>query len=131
MGMVRKLIRINSVGVIILAALFFIYPSLRAVLDIRDPALGEPGVPRFCWRLFKSLTPRYAKWARERVAQGRAEGLATTDISGTEWPLFGSVFYLWGVENLQSAWEAGDHWAGVEPKVFGKDAILAAAELVI
>ena len=100
--MIRKLICINSVALAILAAFFFIYPPIRAVLDIRDPALREPGTPKAAWRLFKKLTPRYANWARERVAQGRAEDLSTTDISGTEWPLFGTVFYLWGVENLQA-----------------------------
>src|SRR5215470_17573039 len=109
--MIRKLICINSVAVIVLAAFFFVYPPFRALLDIRDPALRGPGTPKAAWRLFKNVTPRYAKWAEERIAQGRAEGLATTDISGTEWPLFGSVFYLWGVENLQSAWDAGDHTA--------------------
>jgi hypothetical protein len=35
------------------------------------------------------------------------------------------------VENLQSAWETGDHTAGEEPKAFAKDAIIAASELVI
>ena len=91
--MIRKLICINSVAVAILAASFFIYPPVRAVLDFRDPALREPGTPKAAWRLFKNLTPRYARWAKERVAHGQAEGLSTADISGTEWPLFGSVFY--------------------------------------
>lgn len=130
-GMIRKLICVNSVGVIVLAAVLFIYPSVRAFLDIRDPALREPGIPKAAWRIFKNLTPHYANWARERVSQGRAEKLSTFDISGTEWPLFGSVFYLWGVENLQSAWDAGDHTGGEPPKAFAKDAIVAASELVI
>ena len=128
--MIRKLICINSAAVAILAAFFFIYPPIRAVLDINDPALREPGTPKAAWRLFKNLTTRYANWAKERVARGRAEGLSTADISGTEWPLFGSVFYLWGVENLQLAWDGGDHSAGEEPKSFARDAIIAASELV-
>src|SRR5208337_3677999 len=127
--MIRKLICINSVAVVILATIFCLYPPIRAALDIRDPALREPGTLKVAWRLFKNLTPRYAQWAKERVAQHRAEELSASDISGTEWPLFGSVFYLWGVENLQSAWEAGDHTSAVEPKVFCKDAIIAASEL--
>jgi hypothetical protein len=88
-------------------------------------------MPKAAWRLCKNLTPRYAEWARDRVTQGRAEGLATTDISGTEWPLFGSVFYLWAIENLQTAWDSGDHKNQPEPRVFAKDAIVAASELVI
>ena len=112
-------------------AFFFVYPVGRAVLNIWDPALREPGMPKVAWRLYRNLTPRYATWAKERVAQGRAEGLSTSNISRTEWPLFGSVFYLWGIQNLQDAWDGGDHSAGVEPKIFARDAIIAASELVI
>ena len=129
--MMRKIICINSVVVVLLAAALFIYPPVRAALDICDPALRQPGVPKIAWRLYGNLTPRYAAWAQERIAQGRAESLSTNNISGTEWPLFGSVFYLWGVENLQAAWEAGDHAAGVEPRVFARNAIIASCELVI
>ena len=131
LAMMRRIICINSVVVVLLAATLFIYPPLRAALDICDPALRQPGVPKAAWRLFRNLTPRYATWAHERIALRRSESLSTSDISGTEWPLFGSVFYLWGIENLQAAWEAGDHTAGIEPKVFARDAIIASSELVI
>jgi hypothetical protein len=129
--MIRGIIRFNSIVIVLLAGFFLIYPAVRAMLDIRDPALRQPGVPISAWRLYRNLTPRYAEWAKERVTQGQAEGLSLNDISGTEWPLFGSLFYLWGTENLQTAWDAGDHQAGVEPKVFARDAIIAASELII
>jgi len=129
--MIRKLIGINSVAIVALAAVFLVFPSVRAVLDIRDPALRQPGMPKVAWRLYRNLTPRYAHWARERVAHGRAEGLSTSNISGTEWPIFGSVFYLWGIENLQTDWDGGDHTTGIEPRVYAKDAVIAASELVI
>lgn len=129
--MIRRILCINSVIVLGLAVVFFMYPSIRAVLSIQDSALRQPGIPKAAWRLYRNLTPRYTRWAAERVAQGRAEGLSVSNISGTEWPLFGSVFYLWGIENLQAAWETGDRTAGVEPKVFAREAIIAASELVI
>ena len=129
--MLRKIICANSIIAVLLAAILLVYPSVRAVLNIRDPALKAPGIPQNAWRLERNLTPRYATWAQQRVARGHAEKLSTADISGTEWPLFGSVFYLWAIENLQNAWEAGDHTAGTEPKFFCKNAIVAASELVI
>jgi hypothetical protein len=129
--MIRKILCINSVLMMLLAAALFVYPPVRAALDIQDPALKQGGIPKAAWRLYRNLTPRYASWARERIAQGRAEDPPTSDISGTEWPLFGSVFYLWGIENLQAAWDAGDQGAGVEPSVYARDAIIAASELVI
>jgi hypothetical protein len=129
--MIRKIILANSIIAALLAAALLVYPALRAILNIQDPALKGPGIPKSAWRLQRNLTARYAAWAQERVAGGRAEGLSTADISGTEWPLFGSVFYLWAIENMQTAWEAGDHTPAVEPKVFCKDAIRAASDLVI
>src|ERR1700704_2186684 len=105
----RRIICINSVVIVLLAAFFLLYPPLRAALDICDPALRQPGIPKAAWRLYRHLTPRYAAWAQKRIAEGRAEGLSTNNISGTEWPLFGSVFYLWASENLQTAWDTGDH----------------------
>jgi hypothetical protein len=129
--LLRMIICINSLVVILLALVFFFYPPIRSFLDLNDPALKGPGVPQAAWRLYKNLTPEYAEWAKNRVVGGRAESLSTKDISGTEWPLFGSVFYLWGIENLQSAWEANEQKHHPEPRVFAKDAIIAASELVI
>jgi hypothetical protein len=82
--MIRKIISINSVIVVLLAAAFVIYPCIRAVLNIQDPALRQPGIPKAAWRLYRNLTPRYMRWAQNRVAQGRAAGMSISDISGTE-----------------------------------------------
>lgn len=121
----------NAAAVGLAAIAFLIYPAGRAGLDLKDPALRGPGVPQAAWRLFESLTPRHAAWARERTAAGDAERLGLENISGTEWPLFGSVFYLWAVENLQEAWKAGDRSTAAEPRVMARDAIVAASELVL
>jgi hypothetical protein len=122
---------INAVLLGLLAAFFLVYPPIRAALDLRDPALRQPGIPNVAWRLYRNLTPRYAAWAQQRVALGGAEKLSTSNISGTEWPLFGSVFYLWAIEDLQSAWEAGDHRTKWQPRVYAREAIITASELVI
>ncbi len=129
--MIRAVICINSILVVLLSACFLVYPPVRAFFSINDPALRQPGVPKVAWRLYRNLTPRYEAWAKGRVTNGEGENLSLNDISGTEWPLFGSVFYLWGLENLQAAWDAGDHTGGREPRVFARDAIVAASELVI
>jgi len=129
--MTRKIVYFNSLVVVGLMLFFFIFPVGRALLDIQDPALRQPGVPKAAWRLYRNLTPRYAAWAQGRVVSKSAEQLTLDNVSGTEWPLFGSVFYIWGIENLQAAWDAGDHSAGVEPKIFAREAMIAASELVI
>ena len=74
----------NSIIAASLAAALLVYPASRAILNIQDPALKGPGIPKFAWRLQRNVTPRYAAWARERVAVGRDERLRTADILGTE-----------------------------------------------
>jgi hypothetical protein len=121
----------NQIFIVFFILAFYLYPVGRGLHDLHDPALSGPGIPKLAWRLHQSLSPRYAEWANQRLHSTRALTLSTKDISGTEWPLFGSCFFLWGTENLQQAWEAGDHTTGVEPKVYAHDAIVAASDLVI
>ncbi len=129
MSSARPLAVVKASLVAFLSVSFFIAPPVQALVDLTDPALRGPGVPAFGWRLARTLVPRYATWARARLEAQRAAA-SDDDVSGTEWPLFGSLFFLWGVENLQAAWDAGDHRLEAEPRVFAHDAVDAAAALI-
>ena len=121
----------NTALLVYLGLLIFLLPALIVIRDLGDPNIRSAAIPRCAWRLFHSLTPRYAKWAKARLESSRATELSTSNISGTEWPLFGSVFYLWSVESLQDAWEKDHSLFAVAPAAFAKDAIENAAQLVI
>ncbi len=64
--------------------------------------------------------------------RGLRHGLAIgyRDISGTEWPLFGSVFYLWATESLEQAAREDPSLCPVPPSQYARGAIEAAAALV-
>ncbi|HXF10765.1 MAG TPA: hypothetical protein VN625_08280, partial [Desulfuromonadaceae bacterium] len=94
-----------------------------------DPNLRQPGIPRVAWRLHKELSPKLQRWAENRLKSGRAAELSTSDISGTEWPLFGAVFYLWATESLQD--ELAEEKETAPPNVYARAAIDAATRLVI
>lgn len=64
------------------------------------------------------------------MISGRATQLATSNVSGTEWPIFSSVFYLWATEALQDAWEKDPSLAPVMPKQYARRAIEATTALV-
>jgi len=121
----------NAAVLTAIALGLFLAPVASTVANLTDPALRAPGVPRVARTLFLDLSPRYETWARERMASKRAEALSTSDISGTEWPLFGSVFYLWAVESLQRAYEAEPESFAEAPSVFARGAIDGALELVL
>ncbi len=119
----------NLIAITLLALHFFIVPAFLVIYFICDPNLHGPGVPKMAWWAHRRLSPKYERWATERLSlpTGNAN---TEDISGTEWPLFGSVFYLWSTESLQQGWENGDRWSATAPAVYAKGAIEAAAALV-
>lgn len=119
----------NAAIVVIFSLCFFIVPAVTILIALADPALGARGIPRFAKRLHRTLTPSYAKWARQRVANQAGANMSEFSVSGTEWPLFGSVFYLLATESLQADWDANSK--GTSPKVYARDAIDAAAALVM
>jgi len=121
-----------NVGVMILISLFFfLLPGAIVIHELVDPNTRSAGIPRAAWELHRNLSPQYEKWAGSRLASKRAAELTTADISGTEWPLFGSVFYLWATESLQQAWDKDHSLSPVAPNVYARGAIDAATSLVI
>ena len=120
----------NAAVLILFSLFFFLIPGATVIHDLSDPGIRSAKIPQSAWRLHRTLTPKYERWAGERLASTRATELSTNNISGTEWPLFGSVFYLWATESLQDAWEK-DHTVAIAPKIYARSAIEAATRLVI
>jgi hypothetical protein len=123
-------IYVNAAIAVALGLWFFIVPAGQLVWLVHDPGLRTGQASRFAFRWHRVLSPRYERWARDRVRSGKAARLSTADIAGTEWPLFGSVFYLWATEGLQEAWEEDSGLCHVPPKQYARGAIEAAAALV-
>lgn len=121
----------NLVVSAVLALCFFMIPGVIVVRDVADPAIRGPGIPRVAWRVHRQLSARYERWARERIASGRAAHLQTHDVPSTEWPMFGSVFYLWATEALQEAWDHDHTLAPVAPAVYARGTIEASLELIL
>ena len=122
---------LNGIIVIGLAMFFFIIPGFLVVRYLHDPGLKGEGIPNCAYYLHKKVTPRYEKWANDRVASGKAGGVDKHNISGTEWPVFGSVFYLWATESLQAEWEKDSSVFIETPAVYARKAIEAATELIL
>ena len=108
----------------------FIAPAAILFWDLRDPGLRDGTIPLLAFRRHAALAPRFGKWARERVQSGKAGRLGTGDVAATEWPMFGSVFFLWATEALQEAWNADPTLTRVEPRRQASEAIEAAVDLI-
>ncbi|UCC98250.1 MAG: hypothetical protein JSW66_20685 [Phycisphaerales bacterium] len=123
-------VNVNSVVLIFLSLYVLLVPAGMLIHDMLDPGLYSDEIPRCAFRWHRALSPKYEKWARQRVQSGAATKLTTQNISGTEWPVFGSVFYLWATEALQQAFYEDPTLAPSSPRSYAHGAIEAAAALV-
>jgi len=121
----------NAAVMVLISLFFFLIPGLIVVHELSDPAIRSAAIPNCAWAFHRNLSPQFEQWARKRLASTRAAELSTKDISGTEWPLFSAVFYLWATESLQNEWEKGHSPYAVAPKDYAAGAIEAATRLVI
>lgn len=116
---------VSALLVIALALGLFFIPASLILWAATDPALAGPGVPRAAWYWHRNLSRRYETWARERVAS-KIASKHDGSVSGTEWPLFGTVFYLLATEELEKAARTPEE----KPSVYARGALEAAADLV-
>ena len=130
-GLVNIAVYINALILAAVALYFFIAPGFIFMRDLADKNLRGPGIPEIAWRLHSSLAPRYEKYARARVASGAAASLNRFDVPSTEWPMFGSVYFLWATESLQAAWEKDNTLSARPPAEYARGAIEAAVDLVM
>jgi len=86
--------------VITLSLLFFIYPSVIISMVILDSELRTTGQSVLVPHWFKSTTGRFHSWATDYLESQTAGSLHHNDVAATEWPIFGSVFFLVTAEDL-------------------------------
>ena len=126
----RILIYGNAIILIAVVIYFFALPTVILIQDINDPGLRSGSMPRFAFRLHQSLSERIERWAVSRVSSGQAAKVNTYNVSGTEWPVFSSVFYLWSTEALQEAWEKDPSLSRTMPAQYAQGAIQAVTALI-
>ncbi len=122
---------LGAVVLVFISLYFFLAPAGILIHDLRDPGLHTNQVPRFAYRWHVRLTNEISSWANNRVDSKKASGLMTDNISGTEWPMFSAVFYLWATEALQESWEINPEASEKAPSVYAKTAIEAATRLIV
>jgi hypothetical protein len=97
-----KSIRIILAGIVIILSLsFFIYPAVTVGLLMVDSQLKHTGQSAMVPRWFETTSRKYNNWAEAYLRSGYAEHVDKYDVAATEWPMFGSVFFLLSAEALQ------------------------------
>jgi len=119
-----------SVFLLFLGLYLFLYPGIKVAYELTTLDRETVNTDRFAFGVHRQLAPRFEHWARKRLASGRAATHTTEDLVATEWPLFGSVFFLWATESMQEAWEEDPSMSPTPPKEYAAGAIDAVADLL-
>jgi len=122
---------VNTAVMVFLSLYFFLIPAGLLIYDLNDPGLAGDKMPRCVFRWHRYLSPKYERWANQRLAGGTAPELQEAGVSGTEWPVFGSVFYLWATEALQEAVDRDPSLSDKQPRDYARGTIQAATALVV
>lgn len=131
----KKWLRFNhyadSILGIFLSLYLFIIPAGIILLVIFNSKFttGEILPVIFYWH--KALSKDIESWAQERVSDQNSIVVNPNDISGTEWPIFSSVFYLWTTESLQNEWEENPSSFPEAPADYAQGAIESTTALVV
>jgi hypothetical protein len=85
---------------ILVSCCFFLYPGFKIIGMLRDPGLRTTGQPSDMPDSFRALSRKYLAWANETLESRRLERVSQGDVAATEWPLFGTIFFLATAEQL-------------------------------
>ena len=104
----RTRLFLRSMGSILSAlAIFslFVYPLFVTLWVAFDQGLRKGDLPGYLPGWYQRTAKRYAGWAEEYLASKVAASVHHNNIPATEWPMFGSVFFLLGTDALINEWE--------------------------
>ena len=90
-----------STLIICLSLYFLIYPAFLCLRLAIDPGFRKPVSNRFTLNMFYQTSRRYDHWAHNYLQSQYANKVSQDNVAGTEWPMFGSVFYLLTAEEIQ------------------------------
>lgn len=129
--MKRATLAVLGFILIFVSAYYVLYPSVTVYSQIRESTSSPSGASGVASVIHAAIAEDFGLWARARVEQASGAKLNIGDISGTEWPMFSAVYFLWGTEELDKAWVEAGNSERPRPKVYARDAIEAAAELIV
>lgn len=98
----KKYLHLTASGIVIaLALVFCLYPAVTVTVLLADRQLKRGGQSALVPLWFRSLAGRYEAWADGYLKTGFARTVDELNVAGTEWPMFGSVFFLVTADELQ------------------------------
>lgn len=117
--------------IVFISVYFLIYPSAKTLFYVHKEASSASGISDFASDVHYAIAQDFGAWARQRVEEASGADLSLNNISGTEWPMFSAVYFLWATQKLDKAWLEADRKDAPRPTQYAADAIEAAVDLVV
>jgi hypothetical protein len=123
----------NLIGSLLVAVVvwyFFFYPAFVCIKLASNPVLHGGGIPDFVFSQFEKTSLSYKKWAEDYLKSHKAESFGSDCSPDTEWPVFGSAYYLLTAEEIVKKLEDKEDPASKRIKKIAKEASKTAAEVL-
>ena len=124
------MISVNALIASAIGLYFFIIPAVLSIYYTNDPALKSTQIPKLAIDMHERITPQFEEWAKNRVDQKMGQQISPDNISGTEWPFFSALYYLWTTETLIQDYKKRPSAYSNKPSSYSKKAIWAAVRLI-
>jgi hypothetical protein len=95
-----KLKIIKTIIRIFLAWAFFLYPGILCINLFFDNSLKQGAVSEFTIKHFQQVSLRFQRWATHYIQSEHSTKVDFENCAATEWPMFGSVYYLLTAEEI-------------------------------
>lgn len=93
--------RLVRTGIVVGCAVFFgFFPAVTTARVVLSSSLRQRGQIEDLGEWFVATQKRYDRWAENYLSTRRAATVQQEDVAATEWPLFGSVFFILSAEEL-------------------------------
>jgi hypothetical protein len=89
-----------TLGALCVAVCCFFWPAAVTLRTVYDLQIDRKDRPSAFASWFGATARRYDGWAADYLASQRAGRVDAQDVAATEWPMFGSVFFLLSAEEL-------------------------------
>ena len=89
-----------TVVVLYVTILFFFYPAAVVIHCGISSTFRETAQPPSLYKMYQKTAARYGKWADRYLDSGAGQKAQKESVAATEWPMFGSVFFLLTSEEM-------------------------------
>jgi hypothetical protein len=108
----------GTICIIIISWCFLLYPAMVTLRIAIDPSFRKAQLNNYTLHMFYKTSKRYNEWAEYYLKTQYAATKASHEdsVASTEWPMFGSIFYLLTAEEIKQ--ELDKRKSGSNEKIY-------------